>query len=346
MNIRPILRAALAPALLLNAAAALAAEPAPMNTEFKDGCFIFSVFTNNDLEVTYDPTFMGSGSCSDGVTIQSPESLVIPAEMTFEGYTYPVTSIGPDGFGNLTGLKEITLPSTLKWIRSSAFENCRALREIVIPDNVWRIDNAAFKDCMALQEVVVPYSVTRMDQSAFQGCHGLETIVNLADMTGSYKGALTGLTSDPTVYLPMESLALASGWKGRISCLGPYFGSVEAKEDHVRFGSPKAHDLDVEVLEVAVGGTKAAKNANGEFEATGLQPDQDYQVGLVCRVGSNLYRDSFAVHTLPGSGVGSLEAVSTEARTLRLDGTAAAGNERGLVIMVDEKGRGRIVLRR
>lgn len=62
------------------------------------------------------------------------EELVIPAEVTYEGETYTVTSIGEDAFVE-SHYSKITLPETINYIGSYAFWYSAMLEEIIIPES-------------------------------------------------------------------------------------------------------------------------------------------------------------------------------------------------------------------
>lgn len=101
------------------------------------------------------------------------EELVIPSQSP-DGNM--VTQIGSFGFWKLTGLKKVTLPSTIETINASAFEGCTALSEIVIPPSVERISLSAFEGCTSLSSVTLPNSVWRLGSDAFKGCTALSEI--------------------------------------------------------------------------------------------------------------------------------------------------------------------------
>ena len=80
------------------------------------------------------------------------EELVIP-----EG----VTELSNSAFIDDTGLKRITLPSTLEQIWDHAFQRCESLEEIVIPEKVDYIDDEAFLGCSGLKRVILKTKLLR-----------------------------------------------------------------------------------------------------------------------------------------------------------------------------------------
>ena len=137
-------------------------------------------------------------------------SIVIPATVTYNGTTYPVTSIDTLAFYYCEGLTSIDLPNSITEIGQEAFGNCPGLTSIVvasdnsrydsrnncnaiietanntlivgckntiIPNSVTAIGNFAFEYCSGLTSIDIPNSVTHIGWYAFYSCGGLTSIV-------------------------------------------------------------------------------------------------------------------------------------------------------------------------
>ena len=158
-------------------------------------------------------------------------SVVIPATVTYNGTTYPVTSIDTIAFYGSTKLTSIEIPNSVTAIGQQAFGYCPGLASIVvesgnprfdsrnncnaiietaintliagcknttIPNSVTEIGDFAFYNCDSLTSIVIPNSVTSIGQCAFYGCTGLTSIVipNSVTAIGHFAFAwCTGLTS-------------------------------------------------------------------------------------------------------------------------------------------------------
>ena len=108
-----------------------------------------------------------------------------------------VTSIAENAFQDQL-IAQISLPSTLKKIDSSAFAECVDLESITLPDGLTSIGASAFRDCEKLTSIEIPDSVVSIDGAAFWGCEKLSSIKlskNLKCIEGSLFEDCRSLTS-------------------------------------------------------------------------------------------------------------------------------------------------------
>lgn len=85
-------------------------------------------------------------------------------------------SIANSAFYDLSGLRNITLPNTLKTIGSSAFSHCTNLRNVIIPDSVVSIGSYAFNYCARLSSVNIPNSVKSVGSGAYSDCSLISSV--------------------------------------------------------------------------------------------------------------------------------------------------------------------------
>ena len=74
-------------------------------------------------------------------------------------------------------VKNLTIPSNIKEIKTSAFLGCSRLTSVTILDGVTSIGSSAFADCSGLTSVTIPGSVISIGWSAFRGCNSLQKVV-------------------------------------------------------------------------------------------------------------------------------------------------------------------------
>ena len=102
--------------------------------------------------------------------------IVIPSEVTYNGKTYKVTSIGYDAFFGCSSLTSVTIPEGVLSIGDYAFSGCSSLTSVTIPESVTSIENYAFYNCSNLTKVTIPESVTSIGEYAFLSCSSLKDV--------------------------------------------------------------------------------------------------------------------------------------------------------------------------
>ena len=100
----------------------------------------------------------------------------IPANVTYEGISYVVETIGREAFYGCKEITEVNLPASIKTIRERAFFDCDKLTDIIIPDEVTSIRYRAFDNCNALKTVSLGANLTEIGERAFYQCTRLENI--------------------------------------------------------------------------------------------------------------------------------------------------------------------------
>ena len=128
--------------------------------------------------------------------------VIIPENVTYNGVTYSVTSIGSSAFYDCSSLTSITIPNSVTSIDSYAFSNCSSLTSITIPNSVTSIEDWAFSSCSSLTAITIPNSVTSIGSYAFSSCSSL-TSVTIGDSVKSIEDhAFYGCSSLTSVTIP------------------------------------------------------------------------------------------------------------------------------------------------
>ena len=100
----------------------------------------------------------------------------IPAQVSYGGYSYSVTSIGDYAFSSCSGITSLTIPNSVIYIGEGAFEFCSGLTSLTIPNSVISIGGLAFFGCNSITSVTIPSSVTSISGTIFGRCSNLNSI--------------------------------------------------------------------------------------------------------------------------------------------------------------------------
>ena len=128
---------------------------------------------------------------------ENDTELIIPSSIDYNGVTYKIVALGDDvgnqneklekviipegvtrikGFAYCHGLKNITIPSSVKEIGSNAFKECVELESVVLPEGLSTLGYRAFYNCVKLKSIVIPSSVARIESGVFHNCQQLSSI--------------------------------------------------------------------------------------------------------------------------------------------------------------------------
>ena len=127
-----------------------------------DGIY-YNITSSTDKTVSV--TYKGSN-----ISAWYSGSVVIPENITYDGITYLVNSIGDHAFETCIGLTQVTIPNSVSSICISAFEYCFGLTSVTIGNSVTSIGTYAFLGCTGLTSVTIPNSVSSIGDWAFCGC--------------------------------------------------------------------------------------------------------------------------------------------------------------------------------
>lgn len=129
----------------------------------------YQTTSDNTVKVTSGENKVPSGGTYTG-------DITIPSTVTSSGVTYSITSIEKNAFYNCTGLKSITLPSTIELIGEGAFSGCSGLTSVALPPELRSIENEVFESCSGLKSVTIPSKVQSIGVRAFSQCELLTTV--------------------------------------------------------------------------------------------------------------------------------------------------------------------------
>lgn len=139
--------------------------------------------------------------------------ITIPAQVTQDAQTYPVSKIGDRVFCNYKYfLTSVQIPDTVTEIGSNAFYNCTSLKSVTIQDNkpscVKKIGRQAFMFCSELTDIPILDSVTEIGSESFHQCEKLDTVTIPEGVTSVAEGMFSYCYSLHTVTLPDSVTAI------------------------------------------------------------------------------------------------------------------------------------------
>jgi flagellar basal body rod protein FlgG len=171
--------------------------------ENADGITIYYNFINDgtELEVVYGKKVNGEDSYVGDV--------VIPEEVTYEGKTLKVTSIGNLAFRECSGLSSVSIPNSVTSIGEGAFYQCSKLSSLILPDGVTYIGGSAFWGCERLTSINIPHNVTSIGKWAFSGCICLPSVTIPKSVTSIGEGAFMGINFQSVISLIEEPFEIS-----------------------------------------------------------------------------------------------------------------------------------------
>ena len=179
--------------------------------------------------------------------------VVIPGEVTYDGSTYSVTTIGEYAFGWCEALTSVEMPEvttingwafsycyaltsvempTVTTIGDESFYCCEALTSVEMPA-VTTINGWAFSYCSALTSAEMP-AVTTIGVRAFYYCYDL-TSVSMPEVTTIGDGAFSGCSSLASVFIPSSCTSIDAN---------PFVECVGLKEIVVDDNNPNYSSAD------------------------------------------------------------------------------------------------------
>ena len=173
--------------LLLFVAAFFAAQSLFADTEDVDGI----VWTYSVI----DGKAVIQNGRSPAIPASTTGAITIPSSLG----GCPVSSIGSNAFNAGSGLKSVTMPSTITSIGSSAFSGCVGLSSFTMPDSVTSIGSFAFSGCSSLTNVVLPSSLMKIDGYAFGSCSNLVRVC-ISDLAAWCRMSFSNLYANPLYY--------------------------------------------------------------------------------------------------------------------------------------------------
>ena len=184
---------------------------------------------NKTVEVTY------RGENWYSISNEYSGDVTIPENVTYDGTSYSVTTIGDYAFSSSHSLTSIEIPNSVTTIGSGAFSSCSSLTSItvaagnttydsrdncnaiietatntlisgcqntVIPNGVTAIGGRAFSGCSNLTSIEIPNGVTAIGDRAFSSCSNLTSIEIPNSVTTIGSSAFYGCSNLTSITIP------------------------------------------------------------------------------------------------------------------------------------------------
>lgn len=168
---------------------------------FRGNTKIERVVIETGVIVISEGAFSG---CTNLTSISIPPSVERIGELKATGKS------AEDGAFAFTGLREISIPSSVTMIGAYTFSNS-ALEDIRVPESVQEIGKCAFEDCQNLTEVLLPTALYSIPQGLFKKCKSLTKIGFPNDLYEIGSSAFSGCKSITSVELPHRVVELGKG---------------------------------------------------------------------------------------------------------------------------------------
>jgi len=137
----------------------------------------------DDQGVTYSLNSPASGQATVSGYTGSATAVSIPSQVSKDGTSYTVTSIGYGAFQSSSTLNAVIIGSNVTSIGDAAFRYCSELTAVTIGSNVQSIGSSAFKGCSKLTAVIIPDAVTSIGVETFFQCFALTAVTIGANVT-------------------------------------------------------------------------------------------------------------------------------------------------------------------
>ena len=138
--------------------------------------------------------------------------IVVPEKVNgSDGMEYVVTSFEERCFYDCSGIKSITIPSSVTSLGDYCFEYCRGLTSITIPSSVTSLGASCFEYCSGLTSITIPSTVTSLGKNCFYGCSGLTSITIPSSVTSLGDYCFSGCRGLTSITIPSSVTSLGGG---------------------------------------------------------------------------------------------------------------------------------------
>ena len=137
--------------------------------------------------------------------------IVVPGKVNgSDGMEYVVTSLSEKCFYDCSGIKSITIPSSVTSLGEACFYGCSGLTSITIPNTVTSLGENCFNCCSSLTSITIPSSVTSLGNYCFSYCRGLTSITIPSSVSSLGSGCFYACNKLTSITLPSSVTSLGN----------------------------------------------------------------------------------------------------------------------------------------
>ena len=138
--------------------------------------------------------------------------IVVPGKVKgSDGMKYVVTSLSERCFSDCSGIKSITIPSSVTSLGNFCFYGCYGLTSISIPSSVTSLSDGCFYYCSDLTSITIPSSVSSFGNSCFNGCKSLTSISIPSSVSSLGNFCFSGCSALTSITIPSSVTSLGDG---------------------------------------------------------------------------------------------------------------------------------------
>jgi len=126
--------------------------------------------------------------------------VVIPEQISYNGYIYPVLSVGENAFAGCEELTSVCLPSSVRAVSGCAFLGCTNLRRVSLPANIRAFGSCSFTGCTSLEQISLPRQTEIIDTLTLYCCASLSSLALPHRIKKVCQGALEHLPAMTDLY--------------------------------------------------------------------------------------------------------------------------------------------------
>ena len=146
--------------------------------------------------------------------------IVVPEKVnSSDGMEYVVTSFEERCFYDCSGIKAITIPSSVTSLGDYCFSCCYGLTSITIPSSVTSLSDGCFSGCSGLTSITIPSSVTSLGGSCFYDCSGFKSITIPSSVTSLGNHCFNGCRRLTSITIPSSVTSLGESCFNKCSSL-------------------------------------------------------------------------------------------------------------------------------